>query len=176
MSGLSGGTWFLGPWVQSGLPPAEFAATLPPKITRDFVSAPADVGHLVKSLLTRFAFKQPISPVNIYGRLLAVNIMTGIKNGPFNTYLHEQIQQVQNGKWIFPIYTALATKLPYQWVEWTPYEFRGISLADIFQPGHLVLHSLMEKWSTLHRRLIFIIFWQLQALHLRLVSVKLWHV
>ncbi len=125
MSGLSGGTWFLGPWVQSGLSPADFAATLPPKITRDFVSVPSDVGHLVKSLLTRFAFKQPISPVNIYGRLLAVNIMTGIKNGPFNTYLHEQIQQVQNGKWIFPIYTALATKLPYQWVEWTPYEFGG---------------------------------------------------
>lgn len=125
IAGLSGGTWFIGPWMQSGLTPSAFAATIPPKITRDFVSAPADVVHLFQSLLMRFAFKQPLSPVNIFGRLLAVNIMTGIKNGLFNTYLSDQAEMVKDGKSIFPIYTAVATKLPYQWVEFTPYEMGG---------------------------------------------------
>lgn len=124
-AGLSGSTWWLGPWMHSGLTPKNFAATIPPKITRDFVSAPSDVGNLAKSLLLRFAFKQPISPVNIYGRLLAVNILTGLKNGPFDIYLADQAQRVRNGQSVFPIYTAVATKLPYQWVEFTPFECGG---------------------------------------------------
>ena len=124
-AGLSGGTWFLGPWEQSQLSAEAFAATIPAKIARDFVSVPSDIGQLIQYLLMRLAFKQPISPVNIYARLLAASILSGLKNGPFDIYLHDQANLIKGGDAIFPIYTAIATKLPYQWIEFTPYEMGG---------------------------------------------------
>lgn len=124
-SSLSGSTWFLGPWLLSVLKPAAFAQTIPPKITQPFVRVPAELGNLVLSLIKKLAYKQPISPLNLYGRLLALDIMQGIKNGPFGTYIFDQTDQLAFGNSIFPIYTAVATKLPYQWVEFTPYEMGG---------------------------------------------------
>ena len=125
ISGVSGGSWFEGPWIQSGLSPAEFADQLPSKITTDFLKIPSDITDIVQNLVMRMAFKQPLSPVNIYGRLLAKHILAGIQNGPYNVYLHDQIKRIENGDWPLPIYNAVATKLPYQWVEFTPYEMGG---------------------------------------------------
>ncbi len=125
LSGLSGSTWTLGPWMSSGWSLNEFKQRLLGKIKTDITQFKVDVPGAMNALLMRASFKQPITAVNIYGWVLGQNLMADFPGGPLNTYLHNQVDRLKDGSMPMPIYTAVATKLPYQWVEFTPWEFGG---------------------------------------------------
>ncbi len=125
LAGLSGSTWALGPWMSSGWSLEEFKQRLLGKIETDLTQFPVNVPEVMNELLMRVSFKQPITAVNIYGWILGHNLMGDFPGGPLKTYLHNQAPKIQNGSKPMPIYTAVATKLPYQWVEFTPWEFGG---------------------------------------------------
>ena len=124
-SALSGSTWTLGPWYSSGWSLEEFKKRLLGKIATNLMDFKPNVSDFIDHLLMRIAFKQPITAVNIYARILAYNLLDDLPGGPFDIYLHDQQKTIQNGEKPLPIYTAISTKLPYQWVEFTPYEMGG---------------------------------------------------
>ena len=125
ISALSGSTWTLGPWISSGWSLDEFKERLLEKIKTDIYVIKPNIVHFVNNLILRMAFKQPITAVNMYGQILGYNLLADLPGGPFGVYLHNQRFMIQDGSKPFPIYTAVATKLPYQWVEFTPYEMGG---------------------------------------------------
>ncbi len=125
ISGVSGSTWMIGPWLQSGWSLDELQRRLQQKITKDFYLIVPSIPSIINNLIMRLAFKQPITPVNIYGRMLAHNLLSDLPGGPLNAFMSQQAERVKTGDWIFPIYTAVTTKLPYQWIEFTPFEAGG---------------------------------------------------
>ena len=147
VSAFSGGTWFLGPYIASGLTASEFAQQFPDKIKSSLLLG-FDPVELAKMVLVRYAFHQPISLVNIFGLLLSRQILTGLPHGPYKTFLYDQAELIKNGDTIFPIYVAVLTKLPYQWIEFTPFEVAGVgahipvwAFGAPFQNGSLVYYT-----------------------------------
>jgi len=140
MSALSGSTWTLGPWISSGWTIEEFRKRLTSKISNDLFNIKPSVSTFAYNLLMRLSYNQPIGGVNVYGRILAYNLLKDLPGGPFEVYLHDQQERIAQGDYPFPIYTAIATKLPYEWVEFTPYEMGGdyfggyIPIADFGAP------------------------------------------
>ncbi len=122
---LSGSTWALGPWVSSGWSLDEFKEVLLEKIETDITRFSPDMPALLNELLMRMSFRQPLTVVNLYGWILGQNLMADFPKGPHHTYMHDQASRIQDGSRPMPIYTAVATKLPYQWVEFTPWEVGG---------------------------------------------------
>lgn len=140
ISALSGSTWTLAPWISSGWSLDEFKDRLVPKIAKDIYQIQPSIGSFMFNLLMRLAYHQPIGGVNVYGRILAYNLLSDLPGGPFEIFLQAQQERIKEGDYPFPIYTAVATKLPYQWVEFTPFEMGGdhfggyIPIADFGAP------------------------------------------
>lgn len=122
VSALSGSTWTLGPWLASGWTLDELRIRLIEKVKTDFLRVPFSLSEITKNLLMRTAFHQPITALNLYAKILANNLLRDVPGGPFDLYIHQQADRIKSGDWIFPIYTTVTTKLPYQWIEFTPYE------------------------------------------------------
>ena len=125
ISGLSGSTWALATWTHLGMPLQQFQDYLLNRIKNNFFKIGFDLNAVTQNLLRKFSFKQPISLVDIYGSFIAKNLLSGDIN---SINLANQTKTIEGGKWIMPIYTAIATKLPYEWVEFTPYEVGGDAL------------------------------------------------
>ena len=122
ISGVSGSTWLMGPWIQSGYSLTDMKGRLIRKINKDFYAISLDPKKMIERLAMRVAFKQPVTPINLYSRLLAENLLSDLPGGPDQQFLYQQAERMKSGNWIFPIYTAVLTKLPHQWVEFTPFE------------------------------------------------------
>jgi len=125
ISTVSGSTWLLAPWISSGWSLKEFRERLLPKIQTNLASGMPDITKVAQEIVKRFAFKQKVTAIDIYGILLGNKLLNDFPSGPYGQYLYDQSMRLNDGSYPFPIYTAVATKLPYQWVEFTPYEVGG---------------------------------------------------
>ena len=124
LAGVSGSTWAIAGFIQSGLSSADYTAACAEQIERNFIYD-HDSDQVAFALLKQFAFTQNVSLIDFYGALLAQNILKAwCTNDPHEIDLASQTEKIANGKQLFPIYTSLMerTNEPYAWVEFTPYE------------------------------------------------------
>ena len=138
MSGLSGSTWALTPWVLSGLDIVNYRELLKKNINQKPASLVArgvkipsasEYYAIAKQLMKKVAYGQTINFVDIYGALLANMLFTGIaekyKTDKQTLGLSALQKNLESGRlYPMPILTALETsEAPLtKWFEFTPYE------------------------------------------------------
>lgn len=135
MSGLSGSTWLMGPWIYSQKPIHVFYDFVLNRIrNKAFSMKEAAYNLSMTSLLNenlypKILMKQPISSVDIYGALLEQALMSP---GSPNT-LSAQQHLLQSGAYPFPLYTAISMNHAglnpsYDWYEFNPIAITNLSL------------------------------------------------
>jgi len=141
ITSLSGSTWFLAPWIVSGLSINEFQDALRKKIEQgrfDLKSIryqlSSQVNAIVNNILwPKFIYAQPIGSVDLFGALLAFALLS-----PFELFTHQQplsaqLKKVISGEVPFPIYTAVSMHnvegiYRYHWYEFNPLFIRNLEL------------------------------------------------
>ncbi len=121
-AGLSGSTWAMSGWLQSGKSIDSFLHDLYGKLSVD-IKSDVDVLQISNALLNNLSFNIPISPIDIWGSLIAQKVLLP-NSGKFTIAdLTEKMSPSRNP---FPIFTAVITSPSMQdakpWVEFTPYE------------------------------------------------------
>jgi hypothetical protein len=130
MVGLSGSTLALGTWMSSDKSITEHTKVLCDNVAKAGGIAkisPHDANLLIQPLIAKIMSKQPITPADIFGALLA-NILFREKGDQRHmVFLSEQQKQLAHGQRPLPIYTAIelnkhVTKKVWRWYEYTPFE------------------------------------------------------
>jgi phospholipase A2 len=121
LTGLSGSTWTIAPWTTMGIPLQEFRDQLTKRVNKD-LSQEVNTLSLLDTLWKKFVFDEPLSTIDVYGGFLGNRLLKMPKKNPYKITLTKQQDRIADGSWPFPIYTAIATKDPYEWLEFTPYE------------------------------------------------------
>ena len=143
ITGLSGSTWMMAPWTAQGNNLKTFKENLIPKTQTNLVDLKNDpwpLDNLSKVVsqvfLPKYIFKQPLRLVDTYGVFLASKLFSDFGNKRERIRLSHSQKRINNGNWIFPIYTAVEVGPPYIWFEFTPYEI-----------GSSQLNSYVPSWS-----------------------------
>ncbi len=121
MAGLSGSTWTIAPWISMGNSLQEFREQLIPRINKN-LSEDVNTLQLLDTLWKKFVFDEPLSTIDVYGGFLGNRLLRMPKKNPYKITLAQQQARINNGTLPLPIYTAIATKDPYEWLEFTPFE------------------------------------------------------
>ncbi len=137
--GLSGGSWFVTTWVQSGKDPAAFKSLMQPIMAKELYPsgtrfAPDELKQFFDAIVVREALNQPVTLVNPYGALLANRYLSPYGAKRQEILLSEQTKRIEGGNWPFPILTAVngyasdatENKHMMEWFEFTPYEASGV--------------------------------------------------
>lgn len=143
MSALSGSTWALGPWTTLNLPIDQFKQQLISKTQNMFSIAGKEIlptpgrdqlASLFKILELKYLFHESITSVDLWGAMIANKLFEPLPNRQ-NIYMSDQRKIIEDGKHIFPIYTAVhpLENLNYYWFEFTPYEAGSTNL-NAFAP------------------------------------------
>lgn len=133
ISALSGSTWAVGGWLSHQETIEEFKFALIPKlIKRTDTSMPGlvkgitqqEASLIAQMLLTKMAFAQPITLVDLYGAFLANSLFSDFDQRRQLVHLSDQAARIQSGDLPFPIYTAVRgeSAAGSDWYEFTPYE------------------------------------------------------
>ena len=132
MSALSGSTWALGPWTTLNLPIDQFKTQLISK-TQNMLNIAGNnilpppgtdqLASLFKILELKYLFHESITSIDLWGAMLANKLFEQLDSRQ-NIYMSDQRKIIEDGKHIFPIYTAVhpLENLNYHWFEFTPYE------------------------------------------------------
>lgn len=120
VSGISGGTWAIAPWISSGQNIKEFRKILVDKVQEDLFHGHINTRQLAKLFLERLINNYALSLVDLYGALLAQKLLSNGNNNPQKIYLHEQANNISNPDLLYPIYVAAIDDEPYKWLEFTP--------------------------------------------------------
>lgn len=110
------------PWTYLGISLTDFKKQLIPRVKDDLFKVDFSLDELGQALLEKVAFGQPISLVDLYGGILARKLLAKGADDPYQIELTSQTRRVSDGHWMYPIYTAIVTKKPYEWLEFTPHE------------------------------------------------------
>jgi len=125
VAGLSGSTWFIAPWVYSGMHIEAYRERVI-KVASEGIDLQTfdEITPLVDSVLIKFAFSEPLNIIDLYGGLLANSLFRGLKGDPHCAYVSEQIANVMSGRFPLPVYTAtLGERMKDEfWFEFTPFE------------------------------------------------------
>ncbi len=133
IASLSGSTWFLAPWIVSGLSANDYKNYLLPKLFTGLDPLDlADGPRIIEALLIKFAFDQPITAVDLYGGLLGNKLFRMCGTNMQHVYFASDIApkspslvtQIEDANVPFPVYTARLANddFPEEWFELTPYE------------------------------------------------------
>lgn len=131
MSGLSGSTWVMAPWLATKKDLHEWRDTLGQKTAKGIrhLKRHFDRKQIVKQLLTKVWFKQSVSAMDIYGPLLANTLLTEFKDTKLQVTISDTHEHIMQGRYPLPIYTCIATNIePYEWFEVTPFELGSNAL------------------------------------------------
>ncbi len=137
--GLSGGSWFVATWAQSGKDPAAFKALMQPIMAKELYPsgkrfASDELKQFFDAVVVREALGQPITLVNPYGALLANRYLSPYGAKRQEVLLSDQAKKVEAAQWPLPILTAAdgyspdyeANRHLVNWFEFTPYEASGV--------------------------------------------------
>lgn len=130
MSGLSGSTWAMAPWVSSKQPVKEFINTLPHKTHKGLrsIHTPSLLDDIAKKLIAKAMNGQFISSVDIYGDLLANTLLADSGSDRLKTTLSESHAHIVDGNLPMPIYTAITPNAtPYEWFEFTHLKLAAVT-------------------------------------------------
>lgn len=136
MSGLSGSTWAMAPWIASQQPLNDFIEALPNKICNGLepICAPSLLDGIAKKLVAKAINGQFLSSVDLYGDILANTLLNDFGQDRLRTTLSESHAHIADGNFPMPIYTAITPNAdPYAWFEFTPFEI-GSSYLKAYIP------------------------------------------
>jgi hypothetical protein len=125
MSGLSGSTWFLGPWISSGWDVETYRQrALEDCVQGMNINDVREVGPILDAMLVKFAYDQQLNIIDGYGALLGNSFLRDYGKAQNLIYLSDQAKIIASGAFPLPIYTALLAErdTPDYWFEFTPYE------------------------------------------------------
>lgn len=135
MTGLSGSSWAIAPWIACRKSLDEFLATMPAKLRVGLepVKNPKQLAIIAKQLITKAVYKQHISLIDIYGPTLANTLLDDFGDYRLKVTLSQTHAHV-DGSLPLPIYTAITPNVePYAWFECTPFEI-GSSYTRAYIP------------------------------------------
>jgi phospholipase A2 len=136
MTGLSGSSWAIAPWIASRKPLDEYLATIPAKLEfgLEAIKHPGQLATAAKQLITKAVYKQHISAIDIYGTILANTLLNDFGNYKLNVTLSQTHAHITDGSFPLPIYTAITPNVkPYAWFEFSPFEI-GSSYTRAYVP------------------------------------------
>ncbi len=123
-AGVSGSTWAIAGWIQSRTSLDQYTQAVATDITENLLKY-IDIEHVLLTLGKKYASKQPLSIIDIYGVLLSRALLSscGLKN-PCDHTLSMQQEYVATAMIPFPIYTAIIGEetANYEWIEFNPFE------------------------------------------------------
>ncbi len=125
ISGLSGSTWFIAPWISSGLPICEYRKRGISEIFAGIdISSSKDIVTMLDAIWVKFAYNQHLNIVDLYGGILANNFLRGLGVKQNMVYLSDQQKTLSDGIFPLPVYTAVLGNrdMPNYWFEFTPFE------------------------------------------------------
>lgn len=152
-STLSGSTWFMGPWIYSGMSLNNYKNRLidvankgigfnvkPASTNQEDakVASAKDTEGIFDNIWVKIANSQPINIIDIYGALLSNTLLKGLAKDQHRIYISDQVKIVDNGQCPMPIYTAVLGEpdMDEFWFEFTPYEI-----------GSRWLNAYIPTWS-----------------------------
>jgi len=137
VSGLSGSTWFLSPWLigdpendNEPLSAQEYEKTLLPRLVQGLPKdiglklGPDEVKAIMDAILVKFAFDQPVNIIDFYGAFIANNLLQHYGDDRQRVYISKQAEKIKTGNWPMPINTAVLGMRDQDalWYEVTPFE------------------------------------------------------
>lgn len=170
---LSGSTWAVGTWLSYKSHPSfasksisEIQSRVFEKIIKDIHAiSNEEMRAMAKPLLSRIAYDQPISAVDIFGHLLTNHLLEDFGQSKYDLYLYQQYPLIETGSVPFPIYTAVegatdAIRFPENvllfnleaankpWVEYSPVEVGTTSYSGAYVPTWAFGRSFYQGVST----------------------------
>ncbi|MFC1843141.1 hypothetical protein ACFLYU_05790 [Candidatus Dependentiae bacterium] len=125
MSALSGSTWFLGPWIYSGMHIYDYRKRAI-KVAGNGIKIKnmQEASDLLDNVWVKFAYNQPLNVIDLYGALLANSLFRGLTKEPHRALASDQRRVIAKGEFPLPVCTAVLGEAEKDefWFEFTPYE------------------------------------------------------
>ena len=127
IASLSGSAFALSSWIAHKCSVKDIKEILCQEFQQAF-TADFEITEVLKTGITRLLYGQKLSPVNLFGALVANRIFSSFNREAYHIKLSDSVNTLASGKFPFPIYTAISipqVELPeYTWFEFNPYEIR----------------------------------------------------
>lgn len=123
--GLSGSTWAIGGLVTRDFTPIQFKEKLITLITQGLTAVDTQEARLIgEALLLKYAYSQTLTTVDVYGALLATQLLGDYQGKRHQIYLSQQVDVIKDGHMPFPLYSATrrGVGIKTTWWEFSPYE------------------------------------------------------
>ena len=135
-SALSGSTWTLAPWTCKNCSLSDFKTNLQKRVELGLgvIQNPVQLKQFTDALIDKLINLQPITPVDIYGGLLADKLLNSFDPDRHAVRLSQSAHFVMTGERLMPIYTSIiCNEEVYHWMEHTPFE-TGCSYLKSYVP------------------------------------------
>lgn len=142
-AGLSGSTWAIAGWLQSGQSIKDYvnwvvSNRINQHILTDVKAFTAEgLAGITEAMVKKAAFHQPASLIDFYGALIGDKIVRGSTSNTGNqndVFLDTKKDIVLHGDAILPICTSIIDEADdYEWAEFTPFEV-GTTYINAFVP------------------------------------------
>jgi phospholipase A2 len=138
---LSGSSFAISSWLAHECSAEELKSFLTKefggRFTRNF-----EIVEILKTGVGRLLYGQKISPVNVFGSMIANRIYSDFHNDAYHLGLSQSADKLKNGAFPLPLYTAINVPTQdspsYTWIEMNPFEIR-------FQ--HKLFDAHIPSWS-----------------------------
>jgi phospholipase A2 len=127
--GLSGSTWALSGWLQSGTSVSAYLAALKPRLQQGLLgNVSADL--ILKELVKKVRNYQSISLDDIWGSLIAQKVLSyGPQDDLTQIMVNNYVTLPADASLPLPLYScvtplAASDNQLYRWIEWTPFDVR----------------------------------------------------
>lgn len=129
MCGLSGSTWALSGWLQSGTSVAAYISSLKPRLQQGLLGN-VNTDLIMKELAKKVKNAQSISLDDIWGSLIGQKVLSYSPHDDLTKIMvTNYVSLPQNASLPLPIYSCVtplkaADNQLYRWIEWTPFDVR----------------------------------------------------
>lgn len=125
-SSLSGSSWTVNCWINSGLPIEQFNEQFLQKVGKGLSHVTLQEARLIgNTLFKKWCYNQPLTIVDCYGALLANVLLAEYENKRHDILLSDQADKIKSGDYPLPIYTVgiYDEQGNQEWAHVTPFEF-----------------------------------------------------
>lgn len=141
ISSLSGSTFAISSWMAHKSSIHDIKDRLSSEFEQIFTTN-FKITEVLKTGVMRLLYEQKLSPVNLFGALIANRIFSAFQRDAYHLRLSDSVGILSEGQFPLPIYTAISIPQPelpeFTWFEFNPYEIR-------YKQGIFDVH--MPSWS-----------------------------